>query len=271
MPELPEVETICRGIAPHLQGVRILALNVRQPRLRWPITEELVTQVIGAKIRIVKRRAKYLLLELDHGTIILHLGMSGSLRILSIHEPPQKHDHFDLVLEREQCLRMRDPRRFGALLWHDESAETHTLLQNIGPEPLESNFDGAYLVKAAIGRRMAIKSFIMDSKIVAGVGNIYASEALFLAGIHPLQPCQSITIVDYDKLVSTIKQVLTQAIEQGGTTLRDFSHADGTPGYFANFLHVYGRAGEPCLRCSTPIQSLRIGQRASFFCPSCQG
>lgn len=270
MPELPEVETICRGITPYLQGSRILAVHVRQNHLRWPIPQDLETQIVGAIIRTVRRRAKYLLIALDHGTVILHLGMSGSLRILRPSEPPHKHDHVDLVLEHDQCLRLRDPRRFGALLWHTGAVEEHPLLQNIGPEPLGPDFNGLYLAKTARGRRVPVKNFIMDSKVVAGVGNIYASESLFLAGIHPLQSCQHITTAYYDKLATTIQQVLTQAIEKGGTTLRDFSQADGMPGYFANFLHVYGRQGEPCLRCSTPIESLRIGQRASFFCPTCQ-
>lgn len=270
MPELPEVETIRRGLVPHLEGKRIVAVTIRERRLRWPVAPDLDMQLVGVKIETVERRAKYLLLRSAPGSIIIHLGMSGSLRILPADEPPQLHDHVDLNLETGQCLRLRDPRRFGSILWHVGPIDTHPLLQNLGPEPLTADFDGIHLAKAAKGRRVAIKLLIMDSHVVAGVGNIYASESLFLAGIHPQLSCKDVTITRYHQLAKAIQQVLTQAITQGGTTLRDFIQADGQPGYFANSLQVYGRANMPCFHCGAITQELRIGQRMSFFCPGCQ-
>jgi len=270
VPELPEVETTRRGIAPYLEGKRIAALRVRERRLRWPVPEGLEAQVAGARVQALERRAKYLLLRLDCGTLILHLGMSGSLRVLPATDPPQRHDHLDLVLEGGYCLRLRDPRRFGALLWCPDSPEAHPLLRDLGPESLSADFDGPYLAQVAAGRRVPVKSLIMDSGVVVGVGNIYASESLFLAGIHPQRACRRISAARYARLVGSIRQVLTAAIQQGGTTLRDFRQADGSPGYFALSLRVYGRAGAPCPRCGAPIQARRIGQRSSFFCPHCQ-
>lgn len=270
MPELPEVETIRRGLVPHLQGRRIVAVIIREHRLRWPIAPDFETQVVGATIETIERRAKYLLLHLTHGTVIIHLGMSGSIRVLMAATPPQLHDHIDLILETNQCLRLRDPRRFGAMLWHTGLIDDHSLLHNLGPEPLTANFNGNHLAVAAKNRRVAIKLLIMDSHVVAGVGNIYASESLFVAGIHPQLSCRDVTIVRYNQLALAIQQVLTQAIAQGGTTLRDFMQTDGQPGYFANSLQVYGRANMPCLSCGNMIQELRIGQRMSFFCPGCQ-
>lgn len=270
MPELPEVETTKRGIAPYLEGKRILALDIRERRLRWTIESGIESQIIGNTIQTVTRRAKYLLFQLEHGIMIVHLGMSGSLRILPAYQPRQLHDHIDLIVENEHCLRLRDPRRLGSWLWHLGAINTHPLLKNLGPEPLEPGFDGNCLFKAAKNRRIAIKLLIMNSHVVSGVGNIYASEALFLAGIHPQLSCRDLTLPRYNKLAEAIQQVLTQAIIQGGTTLRDFSQADGKPGYFVNSLQVYGRTNEPCLRCQHPIQAMQIGQRMSFFCPHCQ-
>lgn len=270
MPELPEVETTRCGIAPSLEGGRIVTLRVRERRLRWPVPEGLEAQIVGAWIQAVERRAKYLLLRLDRGTLILHLGMSGSLRLLSVAEPPQRHDHLDLVLEDGSCMRLRDPRRFGAVLWWEGPVEAHPLLRNLGPEPLGPDFDGAHLARAAAPRRITVKGLIMDNHVVVGVGNIYANESLFLAGIHPQRSCRRISALRYERLATAIRQVLSHAIAQGGTTLRDFRQATGRPGYFSLSLQVYGRTDTPCPYCSTPIQMRRIGQRSSFFCPSCQ-
>lgn len=270
MPELPEVETVRIGISPHLTNKHIQSLIVRQRQLRWPIPEGLESQVAGAKIHSVTRRAKYLLINITQGTIIVHLGMSGSLRIVPITSPVYAHDHYDMILPDNQCLRYRDPRRFGALLWHPASPETHPLLSNLGPEPLEPGFNGSVLMTAAKHRRCPIKTLIMDGHVVAGVGNIYACESLFLAKIHPQLPCNQVSLTRYNQLAGSIQQVLTRAIAQGGTTLRDFSQADGKPGYFVNALQVYGREGQPCVQCHTKIQMQRTGQRTSFFCPNCQ-
>ncbi len=270
MPELPEVETTRRGIAPHLEGQRVTEVVVRQPRLRWPIPAELTTALAGQRIDAVRRRGKYLLLETAAGTALLHLGMSGSLRVLQADEPPRAHDHVDICLADGRCLRLRDPRRFGALLWTRRPAAEHRLLRDLGPEPLDQDFDSDYLAQRAHGRRAAIKSFIMDSRIVVGVGNIYASEALFLAGIHPKTAAGRIGRARLARLVEAIRTVLTQAIAQGGTTLRDFSDSDGRPGYFQQRLSVYGRAGEPCRRCTGTIRSLTLGQRNTYYCPRCQ-
>lgn len=267
MPELPEVETTRRGIAPHLEGRRVSGVVVRQPRLRWPIPD--LAHLRRRQVRGVRRRAKYLLIEFTHGTLILHLGMSGSLRILPRGTPPGPHDHFDLVLGRD-CLRLRDPRRFGAVLWTDDPPESHPLLRGLGPEPLSEAFDGACLYEQARRRRIAIKSLIMDGRVVVGVGNIYATEALFLAGIHPARASNRIARARIDELVRQIRQVLTQAIEQGGTTLRDFQREDGRPGYFQQALRIYGREGLPCPQCGGIIRARRIGQRTSAWCPRCQ-
>jgi formamidopyrimidine-DNA glycosylase len=270
MPELPEVETIRRGIAPLLEGRRLETLWIRERRLRWLVPDALQGQVAGARVQAVERRAKYLLLCLDRGTLILHLGMSGSLRVLPAATPPQLHDHLDLVLAGGTCLRLRDPRRFGALLWCPGPVEAHPLLRDLGPEPLGGDFHGDYLAQVALGRRLAVKSLIMDSRVVAGVGNIYASESLFVAGIHPQRSCGRISPERYERLAGAIRRVLEEAIAQGGTTLRDFRQTDGRPGYFASSLRVYGRAGEPCPGCGAPIRQRRIGQRSSYYCPCCQ-
>lgn len=270
MPELPEVETTRRGIEPHLVGQRIAALRVRDRRLRWPVLDGLEQILPGQRIGGVERRAKYLLLRLDRGTLILHLGMSGSLRVLSAGTPAAKHDHLDLVLENTRCLRLRDPRRFGAVLWQPGEPYDHPLLRRLGPEPLSAGFDGDHLRRIALRKRIPVKNLIMDSQVVVGVGNIYANEALFLAGVHPQRRCNRISLARYRHLAATIQKVLAQAIEQGGTTLRDFANADGNPGYFALSLNVYGKTGEPCPGCGVAIKQRRIGQRSSYFCPRCQ-
>jgi len=271
MPELPEVETTRRGIAPHVTGRVVRAVVVRDARLRWPVpTARLQRELVGQRIDDVTRRGKYLLLTTNAGALILHLGMSGSLRLVNCGEPPLKHDHVDIGLDGGQCLRLRDPRRFGAVLWTTRSADKHSLLKSLGPEPLGEGFDGDYLHQRSRGRRVAIKAFIMDSKVVVGVGNIYANEALFLAGIHPSTAAGRVSRARYGQLAAAIKQVLHEAIGQGGTTLRDFVNGEGKPGYFQQRLNVYGRAGEACPRCGGAIHLIRQGQRATYFCPQCQ-
>ncbi len=270
MPELPEVETTRRGIAPHLEGQHLRQVVIRQRRLRWPVTRGLDGQLRGQTLHRVSRRAKYLLLEFERGSLLIHLGMSGSLRLLEQDTPAQKHDHVDLVFQSGQCLRYRDPRRFGAILWAGTRPLEHPLLRALGPEPLSAAFHGDYLAAQAQGRRCAIKNLIMDHRIVVGVGNIYANEALFLAGIHPARAAGRISRQRYRQLAEHIKTVLAAAIEQGGTTLQDFTASDGQPGYFAQQLRVYGRTGEPCPNCGQPLRSRLIGQRNSFYCGRCQ-
>ncbi|HET7369687.1 MAG TPA: bifunctional DNA-formamidopyrimidine glycosylase/DNA-(apurinic or apyrimidinic site) lyase [Gammaproteobacteria bacterium] len=270
MPELPEVETARRGIAPHLQGRVIRDVIVRQPRLRWPVPRNLRQSLAGMHIDIVGRRGKYLLIDTAAGTLIVHLGMSGSLRILTAATPPGPHDHVDVVLGDGRVLRLRDPRRFGAVLFTRDDPQQHPLLAELGPEPLTAAFDGGYLYNQARGRRVAIKNLLMNSRIVAGVGNIYANEALFVARIHPLRAAGRIARPRCDALAQAVKDVLTAAIAAGGTTLRDFTRDDGRPGYFSQELKVYDRGGEPCLRCGTPIRRVVSGQRATYYCPRCQ-
>ncbi len=269
MPELPEVETTRKGIEPYLLQQTITDVIVRQPRLRWPIPADLAGHLRHARVVRVTRRAKYLLIETTKGTLIIHLGMSGSLRIVAAGTEAFAHDHFDLQLGG-QVLRLRDPRRFGAVLWAGDKPLQHDLLKNLGPEPLEDVFDSDYLFAKSRGRLVAIKTFIMNSHIVVGVGNIYASESLFLAGIRPTVKAGRLSRKRYEKLVVSIKQVLSQAIQQGGTTLRDFANAQGKPGYFKQQLNVYGRTGEACYSCDAPVQQKTIGQRSTFFCPKCQ-
>jgi len=269
MPELPEVETTRCGIEPHLLGKTIQGIVIRQPRLRWPIPQLLKQLLPGQRILAVERRAKYLFLRLTQGTIIIHLGMSGSLRILPVNAQPGSHDHVDLLLGTK-CLRLRDPRRFGALLWTSADPTKHKLIQHLGPEPLSSEFDGHYLYCLSRHRKVAVKNLIMNSKVVVGVGNIYASESLFRAGINPVRPSYCIALRRYMQLAEEIKQVLQEAIAQGGTTLKDFQHEDGSAGYFAQKLLVYGRENRPCPRCGHPIVRRVIGQRSSFYCTQCQ-
>lgn len=268
MPELPEVEVSRMGISPHLVGQYIHSIIIRTSKLRWPIPGEL-SQLTGVKITAITRRAKYLLIATERGTIIIHLGMSGSLRVLDALFPAGKHDHVDLQLSNGKVLRYNDPRRFGAWLW-SEDGEVHPVLLNLGPEPLTESFSAEHLAQRAKGKWVAVKQFIMDNKIVVGVGNIYASESLFTARIHPLASAGSLSLADWSRLTTEIKRVLSVAITQGGTTLKDFAQVDGKPGYFAQELQVYGKEGEPCPCCGTAIEALKIGQRNSFFCPSCQ-
>jgi formamidopyrimidine-DNA glycosylase len=269
VPELPEVETTRRGLAPHLIGRRIVALDIRQPRLRWPIPRTLRTQLPGQRIEGIERRAKYLLVHTEPGSALLHLGMSGSLRVLPASTPIGAHDHVDWRLDSGQLLRFTDPRRFGSQLWQPRG-RTHELLAGLGPEPLSEAFDGDVLWKRARGRRAAVKLFLMDQAIVVGVGNIYASEALFAAGILPGRAAGGVSRERYARLAAAVKRILAHAIERGGTTLRDFISPDGAPGYFEQELFVYGRAGEPCRVCATPIRASVIGQRSTFHCPRCQ-
>ena len=269
MPELPEVETTRRGIAPHLQGRVVTGVLLRRPDLRWPIPRAIRVTLPGQRIEAVERRAKYLLLHTQAGSALLHLGMSGSLRVLDARTPPRAHDHYDLVLDSGKALRFNDPRRFGCLLWQ-KPGETHALLRGLGPEPLAAGFDGDWLWAKSRGRGAAVKTFVMDQRIVVGVGNIYASEALFAAGIHPKRAAGSVSRARYAKLAEQIRRILLHAITRGGTTLRDFLAPDGAPGYFEQELFVYGRAGEPCKVCGTPIRSAVIGQRITYWCPRCQ-
>lgn len=269
MPELPEVETTRRGIAPLVEGRRVTGVVIREHRLRWPIPGTLPALLARRKLLQVERRAKYLLLRFRHGTLMIHLGMSGSLRVLPGDSVAERHDHFDLVLG-DRCLRLRDPRRFGAVLWTEEDPLRHPLLDHLGPEPLSPEFDAGHLHGLSRGRRVPVKQFIMDGRVVVGVGNIYASEALFQAGIHPSRPCGRIALERYQRLAMAVKSVLAAAIEQGGTTLQDFRQADGNPGYFAQELKVYGRAGAPCPDCGSPLRQKVIGQRSSYYCGRCQ-
>jgi len=269
MPELPEVETTRRGIAPYLVGRRVEALTIRQPRLRWPIPAALRRALPGQQIENVERRAKYILVDTAAGSALLHLGMSGSLRVLERDTPPGTHDHWDWRLDSGRILRFTDPRRFGSLLWQ-KPGSVHPLLAGLGPEPLDAAFDGAYLWKRSRGRKVGIKLFVMDQKIVVGVGNIYVAEALFAAGINPLRAAGSVSLARYERLAHEIKRILAHAITRGGTTLRDFISPDGAPGYFEQELFVYGRAGEPCKVCGTKIRAIVQGQRSTFYCPVCQ-
>jgi formamidopyrimidine-DNA glycosylase len=279
VPELPEVEVIRRGIAPHLEGRHIAEVAIRNPNLRWPVPPEMADTLRGLKIDSVSRRAKYLLLNCGKGSVILHLGMSGSLRLLtpSAATPaalaavtPQKHDHIDLILDNGAIFRLRDPRRFGAMLWSYDNVLQHKLLAQLGPEPLDTAFDGTVLYKKTRGRSASIKQVLMNSRIVVGVGNIYASEALFHARINPLSPANRIGLSRYRKLAEAIKRTLNLAIEAGGSSLRDFVNSDGKPGYFQQQYWVYGRTGKPCRQCGTHITQIRQGQRSSFYCPLCQ-
>jgi formamidopyrimidine-DNA glycosylase len=273
MPELPEVETTRRGLAPHLEGATLTGVVIRNASLRWPIPENLPELLSGQRVISLKRRAKYLLLDCGRGTLILHLGMSGSLRILPQTTPPELHDHFDLLLDNGKLMRLRDPRRFGAVLWHEGDVHAHPLLARLGPEPLEDypgGFDARYLYQATRGRNVAIKALIMNNHIIVGVGNIYACEALFSAGISPMLKSGKLSLARCDKLVTAIRTTLSAALLAGGSTLRDFVNATGNPGYFQQQHWVYGRAGEPCRCCGAPIRQIKQGQRSSFYCGNCQ-
>jgi len=270
VPELPEVETTRRGIAPHLIERRISALVVRDPRLRWPVPGEALAAARGARIDSVERRAKYILVGTTAGTIMLHLGMSGSLRVVSADEPSFVHDHFDIILDNGRCLRLRDPRRFGSVHWLPADSNGHPLLDDLGPEPWDERFTGDYLYARSRGRRRSVKAFLMDAHTVVGVGNIYANEALFAAGIHPRRAAGRIGRARYHHLADRVRTILERAIAVGGTTLQDFTDSDGDPGYFRIQLAVYGRGDAACPHCGAPLRAVRQEQRATWYCPRCQ-
>jgi len=270
MPELPEVETTRRGILRFVRQRTIQRVIVRESRLRWRVPIELPEVTAGQQIQTVRRRGKYLLFDLKCGTMILHLGMSGSLRVLAASTAPLAHDHVDIVLDSGLCLRFNDPRRFGSLLWTTDDPLTHRLLRTLAPEPLSAQFNGSYLARAAARRSVAIKQLIMNSQLVVGVGNIYASEALFRAGIRPRRAAGRLRRAEFEALAESIRAVLRDAIRAGGTTLRDYVNPKGMPGYFRQQLFVYDRDGEPCMKCATPIRHFVQGQRSTYFCPNCQ-
>lgn len=270
MPELPEVETTRRGVEPHVTGRTVVALEVHDPRLRWPVSRDLPAQLAGQRVRGTGRRAKYLLLELTRGTLLWHLGMSGSLRVLPVGTPRLAHDHLDLVLDSGLLLRFNDPRRFGSLHYTTSDPSEHPLLAHLAPEPFGPAFDGDYLWRITRGRRVAIKQLLMNSRLVVGVGNIYANEALFRARVRPGRAARNLTRAEAARLVQVIRRVLALAIRVGGTTLRDYVGADGKPGYFRQRLYVYERAGKPCRICRTPIRVVTQGQRSTYYCPTCQ-
>ncbi len=274
MPELPEVETTRRGLAPHLEGRRIASVTLRRPDLRWPIPREIVDLLPTSTIQSVRRRAKYLLMDTQVGTAIWHLGMSGSMRVLPLDTPVRAHDHVDLMIEGKgrtgsRVLRFNDPRRFGCLLWQ-RPGETHELLRELGPEPLSDDFDGDYLFERSRGRAIAVKAFLMDQKVVVGVGNIYVAEALFAAGVSPTRAAGKVSRERYADIAREVRTILDYAIRRGGTTLRDFISPDGAPGYFEQELSVYGRGGEPCPRCGRALKQSMLAQRATTWCGHCQ-
>ncbi len=270
MPELPEVETTRRGVEPHVLGQQVVRVVAHDRRLRWPVPAALLRELPGRSIESVTRRAKYLLFKCGDAHLLIHLGMSGRLRVVPAQTPPQTHDHLDIQLAGGQMLRLHDPRRFGCALWLKHDPGRHALLKNLGPEPLAPDFSGAYLHARSRGRSVAVKNFLMDSRVVAGVGNIYANEALFVAAIHPKRAAGRITREAYLRLATAVRAVLEEAIRAGGTTLRDYVGADGGAGYFQLQLKVYDRKGQPCQVCGALIRQTIIGQRSSFFCPRCQ-
>jgi formamidopyrimidine-DNA glycosylase len=270
MPELPEVETTLRGVAPYLLGHRVIAVTVRERRLRWPVPEA-VDHLAGATIETARRRAKYLLFGTAAGTLLIHLGMSGGLRIVDPATAWRKHDHVGLLMDTGKQLRFHDPRRFGCILLADAATpEQHPLLADLGPEPLEAEFTAEHLFALSRAKSAAVKTFIMDASVVVGVGNIYANEALFMAGIRPTRPAGKVTRAEFARLVEAIQRVLAASIESGGTTLRDFLREDGAPGYFKQSLRVYDRQGQGCVRCTGVVKRSVLGQRATYFCPQCQ-
>lgn len=277
MPELPEVETTKNGVSPHVKSKSVAEVIVRQPKLRWPVPSELPMLLSEAILSTVRRRAKYLLLDFTGvnpdngtGTLMIHLGMSGSLRIVGNKTPAQKHDHFDLVFADGTTLRYCDPRRFGCVLWLGDEPEQHKLLSGLGPEPLSDVFNADYLWQRSRNKKVAVKQLVMDQKVVVGIGNIYATEALFDAGIKPDKAAGKISKEQYKKFVSASKLILEKAIQQGGTTLKDFVGGDGKPGYFKQELRAYGRAGQPCVTCKTPLEEIKLSNRASVYCSQCQ-
>lgn len=273
MPELPEVETTRRGITPHILNKHIVQTSIRQPSLRWPVTEELPDILLNKTVTAVERRAKYLLLYIENSkenALLIHLGMSGSLRICKQNDPVLKHDHVDIVFADGLILRYSDPRRFGCILWLDVPPYEHKLLSHLGPEPLSEDFNADYLWQRSRGKQLAVKQFVMDQKVVTGIGNIYATEALFTARVHPNKPAGKVSMTKYALFVEEAKRILQRSITQGGTTLRDFVGGDGKPGYFAQQLLVYGRKGEECPTCETILKEIRLSNRSSVFCPNCQ-
>ena len=270
MPELPEVETTKKGISSHVVGKRVNDIIIRERKLRWLIPLNLKKSLKNQYIKKLTRRAKYLLFHTDNGCLIIHLGMSGSLRLVKKDRPHVKHDHVDFIFESKYLLRFHDPRKFGSILWTNKNPNIHRLIAHLGPEPLEDEFNADYLYAKSKNRSVSIKAFIMNSYIVVGVGNIYANEALFLSGINPKCKVNRISRMRYKKLVASIKTILSKAIDMGGTTLRDFVNSDGVPGYFTNELKVYNYAGKPCPQCKNKIRVIKQNQRSTFYCTSCQ-
>ncbi len=270
MPELPEVETTLRGITPHIKDQTVSKVIIRQPKLRWPIPSELPQLIEQQTLQNLSRRAKYLLLHFRPGTLLIHLGMSGSLRIITTDTPPEKHDHFELLFKHQSGIRLTDPRRFGAVLWLGKTPNTHTLLNKLGPEPLSNDFSADYLYHISRKRKVSIKQFLMNQNIVTGIGNIYCTEALFYAGINPTRAAGQISANEYHHLVIEIKKTLTLAINQGGTSLRDFVGSDGKPGYFKQQLSVYGRKGLPCIYCKKILTEIKQSGRTTLYCGTCQ-
>lgn len=270
MPELPEVETTRRGLLPHVVGRRIRDVVVRNANLRWPVPRDLARRLRGERVLDIRRRGKYLLFDCPGGHLLVHLGMSGRLTLVDENAPARAHDHVDVRLETHQAMRLTDPRRFGAMLWVRGPAERHVLLRGLGLEPFDEGFTGAALHGLARGRRVAVKQFLMNARVMTGVGNIYASEALFRAGIHPLRSAGRISLARWERLARAIRATFEAALSAGGSTLRDFAAADGEPGYFQDVFAVYAREGEPCRVCATLIRALRQGQRSTFYCPACQ-
>jgi len=270
MPELPEVETTRLGLLPHVQGQRISKVIVRDRRLRWPVPADFARRLKGCTVRDVWRRGKYLIWDCESGYVLSHLGMSGSLRVVPAFEIAKKHDHIDFAFDSGIAIRYTDPRRFGAMLWIPGRNICHPLLDALGPEPLAAEFNTAYLARVSRGRTVSIKEFVMNSHVVVGVGNIYASESLFLAGIHPKRMAGRISLARYGQLVDAIRQILAQAIRAGGSSLRDYVQANGELGHFQVNAFVYDREGQPCRVCKTRIRAIRQGQRSTYFCPACQ-
>ena len=270
MPELPEVETARRGLAPHLEGETVQAVIIRHPSLRWPIPPQLCTLLVGQRLRQIQRRAKYLLFDTEAGWLIVHLGMSGSLRVLPAHTPPDKHDHFDLVFTNGMAMRLCDPRRFGAVLWAGDTPHTHPLLATLGMEPMTEDFTAEKFYQATRTRAAPIKQVLMDSHLLVGVGNIYASEALFAAAINPKTPARRLGLARVQRLCEAVNSTLEKALHAGGSSLRNFVKADGELGYFQLDSAVYARQGKACLICGTCIRQIRQGQRSTFYCPKCQ-